>query len=456
MSTADELPGVLACPRCDTPLEGKGTGHRCAACKIDFPALAGMPFLFAEPAQARAEWRNRADMALAKLDADAGQIDRILGEGETTGLARQRLASLAAAYREQRTRLAALLEPLLGGPTGTAQATYLALRTRLSPDQGLNTYYQNLHRDWCWGDEENHLAAGIIGGAMQSGPRRVLILGAGGGRLALDLHARAGAALTVAADFNPLLLLAAQRLYAGESLTLHEFPIAPRRMSDQAVRRELKAPAAAPAGLQPVLCDARRPPFRAGTFDVVVTPWLIDVLEMDIAQLAPQINYLLAEEGEWINFGSLAFAPHDPVRRYGFEEVMSVVQASGFAAPETREDEIPYMNSPASRQQRREVAVTFRAAKERAAPKPPRHVALPDWLVTGKDPVPLLEDFRLQAATTKIYAFVMSLIDGKRSIGEMAAELEKQRLMPRADAEAAIRGFLTTMYDDSRRGKFGK
>ena len=53
--------------------------------------------------------------------------------------------------------------------------------------------------------------------------------------------------------------------------------------------------------------------------------------------------------------------------------------------------------------------------------------------------------------TTQIYAFIMSLIDGKRSIREMAAVLEKQRLMTREEAEPAIRAFLTRMYDDAQR-----
>jgi hypothetical protein len=45
----------------------------------------------------------------------------------------------------------------------------------------------------------------------------------------------------------------------------------------------------------------------------------------------------------------------------------------------------------------------------------------------------------------------MSLIDGKRSIKEMAIVLEKQKLMSKEEAEPAIRSFLTRMYDDSQR-----
>ena len=53
--------------------------------------------------------------------------------------------------------------------------------------------------------------------------------------------------------------------------------------------------------------------------------------------------------------------------------------------------------------------------------------------------------------TTQIYSFMMSLIDGKRSIKDMAIVLEKQQLMSREEAEPAIRSFLTKMYDDAQK-----
>ena len=53
--------------------------------------------------------------------------------------------------------------------------------------------------------------------------------------------------------------------------------------------------------------------------------------------------------------------------------------------------------------------------------------------------------------TTQIYAFMMSLIDGRRSIQDMAKVLEQQQLMGREEAAEAIRNFLTKMYDDSQR-----
>ena len=82
---------------------------------------------------------------------------------------------------------------------------------------------------------------------------------------------------------------------------------------------------------------------------------------------------------------------------------------------------------------------------------PARHKTLPDWIVLGTKPVPLLQSFETQALSTKIYSFIMSLIDGKRSLADMADLLEKQELMTRKEAEPAIRNFLTRMYDDSQR-----
>jgi hypothetical protein len=112
------------------------------------------------------------------------------------------------------------------------------------------------------------------------------------------------------------------------------------------------------------------------------------------------------------------------------------------------------MCSPASRHGRRERVVSWTATKARNAKKTPRHEALPDWLVRGKDPVPLLDSFRAQATATRIHAFIMSLIDGRRSLSDMAQVLEQQNLMTRAEAEPAIRSFLIKMYEDSRRGGY--
>ena len=450
----DALNDLLACPRCDkTPLDEEDGVYSCRACKIDFPSIDGMPWLFAEPETTLGEWRGRLQFALQKLSQDVAGLDEELKNKDLRPLTKRRIERFRKATDSHRRSLQKLLQPVDVRSLSGNYESYLALRTRLPADQGLNTYYANVHRDWAWGDKENKVSLKQLRAVLHENAElgRVLVLGAGACRLAYDLHMQADCTATVAMDFNPLLLLVAKAVTQGDSLKMYEFPIAPKSLEDDAVLRTLSAPEVVRDGFELVLGDALRPPFASESFDTVVTPWLIDIVTEDLPVLAARINMLLEPNGRWVNFGSLAFAHPERARRYSPEETKAIVAESGFSDPYVSEATIPYMCSPASRHGRQEKVFTFSAYKERDVKAPPRHRALPDWIVTGKEPVPLLPSFRSQAMTTQIYSYIMSLIDGRRSLKDMAGILEKQKLMTREEAEPAIRSFLTKMYDDSQK-----
>lgn len=453
MSGDDPLIDLLACPRCDrTPLTAERGGYRCPACKTTFDSLGGIPWLFAEPAAARGEWRNRLHFELARLAREAGELRDALKQDGLRALTRQRLERHLEATEAHRRALRHLLAPLDVAPDPAVFESHLALRTRLPTDQGLHTYYANVHRDWSWGDAENAASLEQVLALSPDGPGDLLVLGAGAGRLAYDLHMQRSGR-TVALDFNPLLVLVGDAAVRGQPLELHEFPIAPRTLEDVAVPRRLQAPQPVRDGFHFVLGDVLRAPFRPAAFDAIVTPWLIDIVDEDFPVHAGRLNRLLAPGGRWINFGSLAFDRPRHAERYGPEEVQAILEETGFRDVRCGDAVIPYMCSPASRHGRQERVFTFSAVRAGNVPAAPRHKALPDWLVTGKEPVPLLPSFRTQAMTTRIYAFLMGLIDGRRSIEDMASLMEREKLMPRAEAVPAIRQFLTRMYDDSRRGR---
>ncbi len=448
------LASLLACPRCDkTPLESSDDAWHCKACKVDFPLIEGMPWLFAEPMATLGEWRGRLQFSLQQLSHEIAGLDKELQNDDLRDLSRRRVTRYRKAIESHKRTLQKLLRPVEVQLLQGNFETYLALRTRLPSDQGLNTYYPNIHRDWAWGDEENQASLQQVRAVLHDNAElgNVLVLGAGAGRLAYDVHTALDCASTTAMDFNPLLMLVAKAVTAGEQLKLYEFPIAPLSYEDDAILRKLQAPDPVDDNFHLVFGDALRPPFPDESFDTVITPWLIDIIGEDLSILAARINGLLKDNGRWVNFGSLAFASPERARRYSPEEVKAIVSEGGFSDPYVSQATIPYMDSPASRHGRRERVFTFSTYKERSVRKPERHKALPDWIVTGKDPVPLSPSFRQQAMTTQIYSFIMSLIDGKRSIRDMALVLEKQKLMTRDEAEPAIRSFLTRMYDDSRK-----
>ena len=461
MPDAAPLLDVFACPRCDkAPLEQHADTLHCGGCRTDFPTVGGIPCLFADPASSLGEWRNRLHFELQRLAHDSERLRADLRPADLPALTRRRLDGLLTATESHRKSLQQLLAPLDVQSMQASYESHLALRTRLPIDQALGTYYANVHRDWAWGDEENAaslqqirlaLAAATPSGSSAEEIGDTLVLGSGASRLAYDLHLALEPPRTVALDFNPLLLLIAQSVVGGTPLELHEFPLAPRSIDEVAVRRTLSAPAPLRPGLTFVLADVLRAPFRNGSFDTVVTPWLIDIVAEDLPFLAARINRLLKKGGRWVNFGSLAFDHPERSRRYSPEEVVAIVERCGFDAPAVQEAVIPYMCSPSSRHGRRELTFTFAAVKSDEASTAPRYKALPDWIVTGREPVPLLPSFRTQALSTQIYSFIMSLIDGRRSVADMAAILEERKLMTRQEAEPAIRNFLTRMYDDSQR-----
>ena len=442
---------ALACPRCDRALDAAGSGIHCNGCNVTFPVLGGVPWLFSEPNAALAEWRSRYHYAIERSNKDAAQA-RDEASAATRESTRNRLTRWADAKAAFAAELTSILDPLGGESSETTVETHLALKTRLLPGQGIDTYHANIHRDWCWGAEENQASLDLVRAALPEGPQNLLVLGAGAGRLAFDLHQAMPGRQTLALDINPLLVFIAATLAAGQPVALHEFPLAPKTAADVALPRILENDTPADPGPHWVLGDAMRPPFRAGAFDALVTPWFVDIVDEDLATTAARVNRLLAPHGRWVIFGSLAFGSPEHAQRYSVEESLEVIADAGFERPDVTEATIPYLCSPASRHRRREQIVTISATKATEATPVERHTALPDWLVRSNLAVPLLPSFETQIMSTRVYAFVMSMIDGERSIAEMARLMEEQQLMPKAEADAAIRSFLIKMYDESRSG----
>ena len=455
-ATRRSLPlDLLRCPRCDGRLVA-ATSYACAACGTTYPEVDGLPWLFPEPQLALGEWQAQLHGFLAGVEAQAARYRAAL-DGVVRASTRNRLKLLSVACSDHARRLRALLDPLGAAAPAAAPEVYGALGMTLPAGQGLTSYYANLHRDWCWGEAENEAAYRILDAALgPEPPGRTLLLGVGAGRLAFDLALRRRPQPLLAADINPLFLAAVQRLFAGERLELYEFPLAPRDIGSHAVLRTLQAPCAMPGDCQLVFADVSHGPFAPGAFDTVITPWLIDVLDEDLATFAARVNGWLRPGGRWVSTGSLAFVSDQPARRYALEEVVELVAAAGFAAVAPSEEQVPYLCSPASRHGRLETLVTFAARKREEVPRPPPPRRRPDWLEHTDRPVPLLAELQGRQLEMRVLAYVASLLDGRRSIRDIAGTLAEQRLMTVEEAEPTVRAFLARLHDEARsRGATG-
>ena len=147
--------------------------------------------------------------------------------------------------------------------------------------------------------------------------------------------------------------------------------------------------------------------------------------------------------------GSLTFSRAAHVERLSLEEVAAFMPGAGFGGFQSREASIPYMRSPASRHARIESTISWVANKVGPPAETPRERVLPDWLLQPDKPVPRTAAFEMQAISSRIHAFLLALINGERSMRDMARVLVEQRLMSANEAEAQVRIFLARLHEQT-------
>jgi SAM-dependent methyltransferase/uncharacterized protein YbaR (Trm112 family) len=461
---ADALAPLLACPGCGHDLAHAVHTENliCVHCKTAFPIYkngpARIPWLFREPEAMRLEWRARYNGFLHASSAEQLRLTHALNETRRSKNAVARINQLVQAREAQRRQIVDLLGPL---KLGAARAEPVldrtgALHRKLPHRAGLTSYYDNLFRDWSWENGENESLAECVRRVLLHRPAfkagKLLTLGAGAGRLSYDLHRRYSPELSVALDWNPLLTFVASRVIHGDKIALHEFPIAPLDKASFAVARACAAPEPLPAGdgrFACVLADALDAPFKRGSFDTVVTPWLVDVVPQSFVEVVRTVNRLLKNRGTWVNTGSLAFFHRDPAWCHSQEEAVEIVAANGFDVVATERDAVPYLQSPASSHGRIERVFSLLAVKTADAERPEPVEYLPPWLRDAARPVPDLDEFVVASAHRLLQAQILAAVDGRRGIEEIAQLVAKRYQLQAAEAEGAVRRVLLELYESA-------
>jgi hypothetical protein len=133
---------------------------------------------------------------------------------------------------------------------------------------------------------------------------------------------------------------------------------------------------------------------------------------------------------------------------------VEILPAAGLAPPESREASLPYMRSPASRHAREEITVTWVTRKVATPAEIPRQRVLPDWLLNPEKPVPRTRAVEMQQVSSRVHAFLLALINGERTLRDMARVLVDQRLMSSQEAEPAVRLFLARLHEETETRHF--
>jgi hypothetical protein len=93
--------------------------------------------------------------------------------------------------------------------------------------------------------------------------------------------------------------------------------------------------------------------------------------------------------------------------------------------------------------------VTWVVRKSAPAAEQPRARPLPEWLQQPDRPVPRTPAFEMQAISSRVHAFMLAMINGERSIRDMARMLVEQRLANAEEAETQVALFLARLHEQT-------
>ncbi len=449
----------LACPACDHSKANiviQAEKLRCTQCGTEFPLYKcgeqTIPWVFEQPNLNLLEWKARLNGFLhlnqqSQLRLKEAQKDKRLSK---TG--QKRISKLLNATKQQVEQVLELLSPLnLTENTEHLNNSINTLQSKVPKVQGLDSYYDNIFRDWSWENGENLQLLDAIDNVLEDYKQlgKVLTIGAGAGRLSYDIHQKYSPNYSILLDINPLLLFSACQAIQGNKFTLNEFPIAPLNKDSFFAEQLCCAPEDVKQNIYYMFGDGMNPPFKPKSFDTIVTPWLLDIIPQNLKDYIPRINEYLAIGGTWLNTGSLAFFHKNQAWCYSEEEVIELLEKNGFEILSAKRSSIQYMHSPLSAHGRMENVFTFHAKKIKDVVIPPKYEYLPDWIKVPSKSIPKQYEQEIGSSEHLLQAQVLGAIDGVRSIEQIGELVAKQYNLQINEAIHAIRRILVDYFEDN-------
>ena len=468
MSADSRVLSHLQCPITDQAMDSRRLA--------EFPQTQGIYWLYRNPQAHFLQWKARAELLLAGESQRLSQIEAEIAQGEAAAskytLERLELLRKGQVFNFQAYReiLAPLLSPqgLDVSSQGLSQVDWASgLAETLPSHQTLSSYQDNLFRDWAWNNGENEAALELIKRLWpdslrlklntSTGPTEgeqafhLTVLGSGAGRLAVDLHRHFRPQLSLLVDINPFLHLVAQRLIQGESVELYEFPHPPLSHDQAAVLHRCENPYGPQRDIHLLFADVSNLPFQRKSLDLLITPWLIDIVPEDFRAFARRLNRYLKPGGAWLNFGPLGFDRRMLSQRLCFAEVQEALTEAGFVVEIEFQERQSYLQSPHSSHGRVETLSCFRAKKVKEAKEPKRFEYLPSWLTHLDQPIPASAALAELALINKVHFEVTAIIDGQKSFRQISNLMVQSYGMTQAQADETLFAILFKIHESSLR-----
>jgi SAM-dependent methyltransferase len=447
------------CLHCRGPLAADVRGLLCTACGRHYAVIADMPILVRNPAG-----YLRSELALLTRTSHRARqrkdsLDRV---GRETGLpdaSLERHRDIADTEIAQAEMFLALLEPAtqaLGDDVGEA----LEARPSGWTTDALIPY---LLRDWTSTSELEAMHARIGAALEQAFPdpsgKSVVFAACGAGGLLAEVAV--GFGRVVGFDLTLPVLRAARHLLDGNSLAI-ALPRAINQTGHVTLRK--RDPGSASSHVELAAMDAFDTAFADGSVDCVVTSFMIDLIP-DPPRLADEIARILCRYGVWINYG-----PSGPLKafwRFDQTETAAFLEAAGFTVVGAEPHRATYLDlsrdCPTWSFQNHVCYLTWARKTgpglERPGPASPGPTELPEIIPIHFPGANLVQRRGLGEQPTQTTTFrhegipgrpmsvqveadaarILALVDGKRTVKDIAGLLERET--PALSGDIVYRAF---------------
>ena len=440
---------IVRCPNCGAHMAGDTEALSCSGCKARYPLCAGIPWLYRDVAGSRSQWADKLQHLDATTTSEVEQLQQALEHSDLMTSTRERIERLVEGKKKLGAEIRSLLEPF---ELDRAEAARRLPRDRIPSKQHLSSYLETIFRDWVWGGEEVGEAMALVESHLQPAATSAengsaLVLGGGAGRLSHEL-ARLGLWQDVVQlDINPLLTRAGELLSGGKEVLLTEIPYPPASLADVVVDHILKNPDSdTKSALHFLVGDVFAPPFAPEAFDVLVTPWFIDILPEDFRDLSRRLNGLLRQGGLWISFGPLSFESLPPVAQYTREEIEEALAQSGMVLVSSENRQVRHLHSPHAMHKRSEEVLVFSATKKESAAAQDFSY-YPRWMSDPTRNIPALPGWQQMHGQRAFDVEILGLIDGRVSIEDIVKRLSSKYSLPADRCRNVVNRFFSTVFE---------
>ena len=436
-----QLWDLIVCPACGMSGSIKHSPSlTCQNCSSDFFWLGNIPCLFPSGRRQQDLWNHLFAALIDEGQQAAAALNVELASPDVSALTVERLKNTLHLHWLTQEAMVELLQTSGFRPVKNVAYDQYSMNSFL-------IYYHLMLRDWGWDSsaawqredrkfDENRVALENVLQVLNpilsvsERPSRVLFIGAGAGRLSWDVHCVLKPEMTVALDFNPLLVSVGARLIRnGETLYAYERNQEHGGDGSAFFQWPLTCSEGEPHLRDtwfPMLADAWTMPFAAQSFDLIVTPWFIDVMHRDCKDLIAVVEKLLIPGGHWLNYGPFLYGNDFSERcKYTSTELKDFLQLAQFSIVNEQFFQVPYNFSPLTNSGRVE-RVWGALAKSSLSRSHlddagaydrviDQHV-LPAWMVLPHLPIPRLTKPGLFPAEL---INVTQFINGKNSINDI-------------------------------------